>query len=84
MSRETVKDIVSDEELVTAFGNANFGACSSRDILRYAVLKCVCGYYQGFTSRTIARELGLITEKYNITKKGKNYLWAAFKGDKIV
>lgn len=74
----SVKDIVSDEDMAKAFANANFGRMAHRDVLKFAVLKCACGYYQGFTSRTIATELGLITWQYNVTKKGREYIWAAF------
>lgn len=74
----SVTEIVSDRELEKAFANANFGSMAHRDVLRYAVLKCACGYYQGFTSKTIATELGLITWKGNVTAKGRKYMWDAF------
>ena len=74
----SVEDIISDAEIEKSFANANFGSMSHRNVLRFAVLKCACGYHQGFTSKQIAVELGLLTWKGNITKKGREYLWAAF------
>lgn len=74
-----LKEIVSDKELDNAWANANFGDTSKRDVLRFGLLKCVSGYYQGSTSTCILEDLELITRKYNITKKGKEYLYRAFK-----
>ena len=73
-----VENIVSDEELDKAWGNSNFGSMTKRDVVKFAVLKCASGYYQGYTSKIIANELGLINDKYEITPKGRQYLWAAF------
>lgn len=72
-----MNEIVSDEELTKAFGNANFGSLVPREVIRHAVLKVASGYYQGHTSRTIATELGLITPDYKLTTKGREYLWSS-------
>lgn len=74
-------DIVSDEEIERVHANANFGGdLTKREVVRLGVLKCASGYHQGFTSRSICIEHGLITPKsYVLTKKGKEYLWAAFR-----
>jgi len=77
------KEIVSDEDLDKAYGNANFGSTEKRDVIRYGVLKCVSGYYQGHTSTCIVTNLGLVDKEYKITPKGRTYLWAAF-GKKCV
>jgi len=71
-------EIVSDADLDKAWGNANFGGTERRDVIRYGVLKCVSGYYQGHTSTCIVTNLGLVDKEYNITPKGRAYLWAAF------
>jgi hypothetical protein len=77
----TELELVTDEELNRVHGNANFGDCSKRDVLRFGVLKCASGYHQGYTSKTICIEHGLITEKnYKLTDRGRKYLWAAFCG----
>lgn len=74
-------EIVPDNELMAAFGNANFGGMTPREVLDFAVLKCASGYYQGHTSTQLCEKLGLITPSYELTHKGKAYLWAAFKGN---
>ena len=80
--RDTVKDIVSDEEVERVHANANFGSMSKRDVLNYGVLKCASGYRQGYTSTQIIKEHGLIDDNYELTAKGRVYLWAAF-GDPL-
>lgn len=78
MSNE-VQEIISDEEIEAVHGNANFGsALSKRQVVNQGVLKCASGYYQGHTSTQIITKHGLIDKEYNLTPKGKMYLWAAF------
>lgn len=74
------QDIVSDDEVEQVHGSANFGMQSKRDVLRLGVLKCASGYHQGHTSRQICIEHGLISKTYELTPKGRQYLWAAFSG----
>lgn len=74
----SVQEIISDEEIERVHANANFGHLKKREVVNYGVLKCASGYHQGFTSRQIIKEHGLITEKYKLTSKGKKYLWEAF------
>jgi len=73
-----MQEIINDEEIERVHGNANFGSISKRDVVNQGVLKCASGYYQGGTSTKICEEHGLITKTYNLTPKGKMYLWAAF------
>ena len=73
-----LQEIISDAQIAKIFGNANYGMMARRDVVRFGLLKCVCGYRQGHTSTQILNELGLTTKKYAITKKGKKYLWFAF------
>lgn len=78
------EEIISIEEIERVHGNANFGPMvSMRDVVNQGVLKCACGYHQGSTSRAIITEHGLIDDKYRLTKKGKEYLWAAFSNSLI-
>ena len=42
------------------------------------VLKCASGYYQGSTSTRIIKEHGLVNNAYELTAKGRSYLWEAF------
>jgi len=71
-------EIVSDEELDRAYRNANFGTITKRNVIQFGVLKCASGYHQGYTSKSICEDLGLINTKYELTPKGCKYLWAAF------
>lgn len=71
----TLEDLVTDDELNKAWGNANFGGMEKREVIRVGTLKCLVGYHQGFTSKTICTELGLINAKYKVTPKGRAYLY---------
>lgn len=74
-----VKEIVSDEVVDKVWENANFGSQSKRDVIKYTLLKCAGGYRSGHTESSIMRELGLIKiSKWELTKKGQKYLFAAF------
>ena len=76
-----LETLISDDELEKAFGNANFGVLSNRDVIKQGLLKCAGRWHQGQTSRTILKELGLIGKNYTLTKKGGRYLYEAFRGD---
>jgi hypothetical protein len=70
--------IISEDKLIDVFANANFGSISRRDVVKYALLKYAVGYHSGRTAKCILVELGLLTEKGNLTKSGRLYLWSAF------
>lgn len=72
------EELVSDEALDAVWGHANFGGRTKREVIRLGTLKCLAGWHQGHTSKTICTELGLINEKYKVTAKGKAYVWLAF------
>ena len=80
---DEVTEIIPDADVDRVWGNANFGSMTKRDVIKYGLLKCACGYYQGFTSKSIITELGLISEKYELTAKGRLYLWAAFNDSNL-
>jgi len=73
----TEQDLVSDAALDSAWNQANFGNRGRREIIRLGTMKCLSGWHQGHTSRAICTELGLISEKYKVTAKGRAYLWLA-------
>jgi len=75
---ESVQQILSDEEINNAWGNASFGELSKRDVVANAVLKYASGYGTGHTVECSCRELGLITKQCNLSTKGKQYLFAHF------
>jgi hypothetical protein len=73
-----VQVMVTEEEITSVWGNSDFGTMTKIDVVKYGLLKCASGYYQGHTSRCILKELGLITEKYNMTKRGRFCLYEFF------
>ena len=77
------ESIINDEEIESVHANANFGSMKKRDVVNLGVLKCVCGYHQGSTSRQIIEEHGLINNLYELTPKGFAYLWEAFGNGKF-
>lgn len=77
---KTIEQIVTDEQLDTAFAYANFGKnITKRDVLKYTLLKTACGFHNGHTADCIANELGLQTKKLKLTAKGQDYLYEAFR-----
>ena len=82
MSLIKQQEIISDEEIEEVHSNANFGpSLTKRQVVNQGVLKCASGYYQGHTSTQIITKHGLIDKEYNLTPKGKMYLWAAFSSE---
>jgi len=76
----TIEEIITDKQLDHAWGSANFGTESKRDIIRFTLLKNACGYGSGSTARAIVKELGLITEtKEELSRRGREYLYEAFR-----
>ena len=76
-----LEDIVSDEKMNEEFLGTDFGSMTHREVLSLSVLKCASGYYQGHTSMTISKNLGLIAlnDPYRLTQKGMAYLWECFR-----
>lgn len=82
MSRFTQKQIISDEEIEKVHAYANFGpTLTKREVVDMGVLKVACHQYQGHTSKMICIEHGLVDENYELTDKGREYLWAAHCGE---
>jgi hypothetical protein len=76
--------MVTQEEVDSVWGNANFGPGYSRmAVVKYALLKCAGRWYQGHTSTCILRELGLITKKYTLTLRGSRCLFEFFKNERV-
>jgi hypothetical protein len=70
--------MVTAEEIDSVWGNANFGTMSREDVVKFGLLKCASGYYQGHTSKSILIALGLVTERYNVTRRGRYCLYEFF------
>ena len=75
---EIVNEILTDEQINDAWGNADFGDVNNRDVVANALLKYAAGYGTGNTIECICRELGLITKQCNLSTYGKLYLYAHF------
>jgi hypothetical protein len=71
--------MVSQKEIDAV--KADFGSMPRLDVVRYGLLKCACGYDQGYTAKRILQDLKLISERYNLTKRGWYCLYEFFKGD---
>ncbi len=77
------EEIITDREIEKVHANANFGSMNKRDVVNLGLLKCAIGYYQGYTSRQIIKEHGLINDEYGLTNTGKEYLWSVFGSTNI-
>lgn len=67
------------KEIKEVWRNANFGNMTKTEVVRSGLLKCATGYSQGHTSKTILEELKMINKKYQLTKKGKFWLYKLYK-----
>ena len=74
------EQILTDEQINDAWGNASFGNIAKRDVVANSLLKYASGYGTGHTAQCICRDLGLITKNLNLTTLGKQYLFAHFSG----
>lgn len=77
--RHDTDEIVSNDEIIHAFRNTNFGVTTIagwRKLVNQAVLKRSVGYHCGHTITQITIELGLCgkAHPHRPTKKGKSLL----------
>lgn len=79
----TPEEIISDEQIDHAWGNADFGPAwnnNKRGLINETVLDCASGYSTGSTAKYIVRTLGLVTPaQWRLTRLGRRYLNAAFR-----
>lgn len=69
------KEILPEKEIDAAWGSANFGSRSKREVIQDTLVKVLAGYATGRTAKVICRELGLIvSDKWMLTAKGRKYL----------
>lgn len=74
---ESIADI-TDEYIAKHFENTNFGHTNYRDIVGNGCLKVMAGYHNGYTARCILINMGLVTEKLKLTKRGREFLFWHF------
>lgn len=77
-------DLITDAEIDSVHGFANFGGQSKRSIVDESVLKVASRLHIGSTATRILADHGLIKKKYRrgykiLTKRGREYLYVAFK-----
>jgi hypothetical protein len=71
--------IVTDDEIAEAWGHANFGSLSRRNIIIDTLTKVAQGWGTGHTAMCIVRELGLVERRNDqdgLSDKGLKYLLA--------
>lgn len=81
---KVVADLVSDDEVDSAFQNTNFGHTDFRGLISQGCIKALAGWHQGHTITCTLEELRLISwnrqqDKIKVTDKGRHYIWLAFK-----
>lgn len=72
--------IVTDEEIDSSWGNANFGdQRSKRDVIYDTCIKYATGYESGRTARELCKALGLLQGvgigEARVTEKGMDYIF---------
>lgn len=72
-------DVVTDEEMQSAFAGTNFGTKAYRHLLHQALLKKACEYHCGHTITQIMKELGLIGVTGRPLQKGIKMLRIAYR-----
>lgn len=76
-----LQEIVSDEEIKNAWSNIIYPIPSKRAVIEKHLLSCVTGKNQNLFVNHITNRLGLTYIDYTLTKKGKEYMYYAFKVD---
>ena len=71
---------VEDRELNNAFLGTNFGPDpDKRGLVAECILKMQAGFSPGYTIQHIAGELGLLTDKGNVSVRGRLFLFDTYK-----
>jgi hypothetical protein len=78
--------IVTQEEIDSVWGHADFGQMKRFDVIKYGLLKTAGGWYQGHTSTHLLQDLGLIkgikNGSHKLTFRGQRNLYEFFKDEK--
>ena len=79
---EELSNIITEEQISKAWGNANFGSVSKHEVILETLKKVAQGWGTGHTAMCIVQELGLV-EKRNqsvgLSDKGLDYLLISAK-----
>ena len=72
--------IISENEVEEMFSHSNFGkGANHKRILEQGVLKTLASYHSGSTLNAIMINANLITKDFELTNKGKMFLYETFK-----
>lgn len=74
MTTPASTDIVTHDELASAFRSTDFGGVDHRKLLHASVLKRAVGYHCGYTITCIMQELRLIGKNGNLLERGRMLL----------
>jgi hypothetical protein len=66
---------VYNEEIDEAFDGTDFGEIDRRKYLAASILEIQAGYHTGYTITCILQEIGLLSQKKRVTKRGRAFLW---------
>lgn len=78
-------EMIPEWQMQEAFKETNFGSSKPREIVAETLLKIAGEFSPGHTALVCCQELGLIGKNKHeprLTKKGRKYLYAAWKGRK--
>ena len=79
---EKVTDIITEKQINIAWGNADFGsdrnAIDKYKLIANGVLKYASGFGTGHTMQCILEDLGLVLPTWELSPRGKRYLFAAY------
>lgn len=81
--KHTSADVVDYSELRQAFGNSysSYNLADKRRYLEQKLLDKFAGVYIEYTITEIMVELKLLTKKNRLTKRGKSFLYHAFRSN---
>lgn len=69
---------ITDEYIARHFEGTNYGHTNYRDIVGKGCLSAMAGYNNGYTTQRILINMGLTTEKLQLTKRGREFLFWHF------
>lgn len=79
-----IDELITDDVILDAFHNTNFGRSDFRTILAETVMKRAAGYHAGYTATTICEKLKLIGGKRQApTKLGFKFAFSHYYKQKV-
>ncbi|HHV7361111.1 TPA: hypothetical protein ACUNBO_003796 [Morganella morganii] len=69
---------ITDEYIAKHFEGTNYGHTNYRDIVGKGCLSAMAGYSNGYATQRILINMGLTTEKLQLTTRGREFLFWHF------